>query len=353
MNNKFSFQGNNDDVFNKYFNMAQERRIAAAGITTPTLNEGHNIHLAVFEDTIYDYMNRDLSIYNLVPSYEATGQPTMWFEQTKLPQNAAFSSPTALAYAAIDADAGRVPKSAMIKCITSKFSFPFFNTLVSRQQKELPDFVLKDIQDWAYGIKRFINTKLYYGSDTDLATPTTNEYMGIMSQIKNTPVRAKDALTVNITDILETEVAKLDTDVVNNTGSGNDLVCFMNGMTMDKWIKQERKLNSNFRIETAEVTPGFTIPAIRTAKGLIPIVSDNFIDVTANTVNASEDHTILVLNRRNIERRYVGSPDPMVFDWNTGNDQLTSDKLAVLFDNVIVRNPAHGHIKINYQIATA
>jgi hypothetical protein len=355
MNNSFLFNQYAGETYNKYVNAVQQRatarKMAAAGITTPTLNEGHNIHLALFEDTIYDYLNRDLSIYNLIPSYEATGQPTLWFEQTKRPENEQFSSPTSLTYKAIDADYGRVPKSAMIKCITSKFNVPFFNTLVARQQNALPDFVAKDIEDWAYSLKRFINTKLYYGSDTDLATPTTTEYMGIMKQITNIATKAYTDTATHITDILETEIAAMDSDIVNNTGSGNDLIIMMNGMTMDKWVKQERALNSNFRPETAEVRPGFNIPAIRTAKGLIPVITDNFINTTAET--GYTNHPIVVLNRRMVERRYIGSPDPMVFDWNMGNDQLTTDKLAVLFDNVIVRGGSFAHALVNYQVATA
>jgi hypothetical protein len=356
MNNNFMFNDYAGNVYNKYVNAVQQRatdkKMAAAGITTPTFNQGHNIHLALFEDTIYDYLNRDLSIYNLIPSYEATGQPTLWFEQTKRPSNEQFSDPNTLTYKTLDEDYGRVPKSAMIKCITSKFHVPFFNTLVARQQNALPDFVQKDIEDWAYGIKRYINNKLYYGTDTDLATPTTNEYMGIMSQITNKVTKAKSD-TTNITDLVETEIATMDSDIVHNTGSGSDLVIMMNGLTMDRWVKQERAINSNFRPETAEIIPGFSIPAIRTAKGLIPVVTDNFINITDNTANGSKDHPIVVLNRRMVERRYIGSANPMVFDWNIGNDQLTTDKLAVLFDNVIVRGGDFAHILINYQIATA
>ena len=350
---KFNFNADQSENFAKYMKMAQVRqqeRLSAA--TTPTLNEGHNIHLAIFEDTIHDYLRRDVSIYNWVPSLEATGQPTMWFDQTKMPSNEQFSSPTTLAYKEIDADYGRVAKSAMIKCITSKFNVPFFNTLVSKQQKALPDFVQKDIQDWAISFKRFVNTKLYYGSDTNLATPTTNEYMGIMTQITNTATRAKGD-TTNITDLLETEVASMESDTVNATGSNGDLAFFMNPMTMDLWVKQERAINSNFRPEIAEVVPGFSVPAIRTAKGLIPVVVDPYITVTDNTSNSSYDHTILLLNKRMIERRYVGSADPMVFPWNMGNDQLTDDKLAVLFDCVICRAASTAHEKITYQVAKA
>ena len=344
---KFNFTGHNTEDYLNYMKSAQERISAA---TTPTLNEGHNIHLAIFEDTIHDYLRRDVSIYNWVPSLEATGQPTMWFDQTKYPSNEQFSSPTTLTYKEVDSDYGRVPKSAMIKCITSKFNVPFFNTLVSKQQGALPDFVVKDIQDWAISFKRFVNSKMYYGSDTDLASPTTTEFMGIMSQITNTATRAKGDTSLNITDLLETEVATMESDTVNATGSNGDLAFFMNPMTMDLWVKQERNINSNFRPEIAEVIPGFQVPAIRTAKGLIPVVVDPYITVTDNTANSSYDHTILLLNKRLIERRYVGSADPMVFPYNKFNDQLTDDKLAVLFSNIIVRGNSFAHEKITYQV---
>ena len=347
-----NFNDHNSQSFNDLYKRVQERALEKLqAVATPTLNEKHNIHLAIFEDTIHDYLRRDVSIYNWVPSYEATGQPTMWWDQTKMPSNEQFSSPTTLAYKALDEDYGRVPKSAMVKCITSKFTVPFFNTLVSKQQGVLPDFVVKDIADWAISFKRFVNSKMYYGSDTDLATPTTLEYMGIMTQITNTATRAKTATTVGITDILETEVATMESDTVNSTGSNGDLAFFMNPMSMDLWVKQERAINSNFRPEIAEVTPGFQVPAIRTAKGLIPVVVDPYIGVTDNVGNGSYDHTILLLNKRMIERRYVASADPMVFDFNQLTDQLNSDKLAVLFDNIICRGGSFAHEKITYQVA--
>ena len=93
------------------------------------------------------------------------------------------------------------------------------------------------------------------------------------------------------------------------------------------------------------------MPALRSSKGLIPVVVDPYISVTTNAGNSSYDHTILLLNKRMIERRYVASPNPMVFDFNQLTDQLNSDKLAVLFDTVIVRGASFAHDKITYQVA--
>lgn len=345
---KMEFNAYNSENFNKYLNMAQERamRISAA-LTNPTLNEGHNMHLQVFEDTIYDYQQSYVSILNIIPLLEATGQPTMYIEQTKKPNNTQFSSPTTLAYKTRDEDYGRTPKSAMIKCITSSYSFPFFNTLTARQQGVLPDFVTKDIQDWAGEMTSFQNKKMWYGSDTDLATPTTNEYVGIMNQLKDKVTIAKTA-TETITDIIETEVAKMDCNTAQKTGSGSELFININGMTYDKWIKEERARSTNFVPYTVELVPGFRIPAIMTAKGLIGVVVDNALDIIDNTANGTNDHPIVILNRNLVERRYIGSKTPMVFDMAVGN-QLVSDKIAVMFDNLIVRNPQYGHKLITRQ----
>jgi len=345
---KMEFAAYGSDGFNKYFNAVQERvQLRAAALTNPTLNEGHNMHLQVFEDTIYDYQKNYLSIFNIVPALEATGQPTMFIDQTKKPNNTQFSSPTTLTYKTRDEDYGRVAKSAMIKCVTSTYSYPFFNTITARQQGVLPDFVTKDIGDWAAEIASFQNNKFWYGTDTDLATPTTQEYVGLMTQIQTKVVIPK-ASTLTLTDIMETEVAKMDVNTKQNTGAGSDLFFAMNGMTMDKWIKEERARNTNIVNYTVQIVPGFEIPAIMTAKGLVGIVVDNELVIEDNTANGSDDHPIVLLNKRQIERRYIGQSTPMVFDMAI-NNQLTSDKIAVMFDNIILRNATYGHKLITRQ----
>ncbi len=355
----FNFNKVLSQGYNKWFNLVQSRAVmkataklqAASNYPNPMYNSGHNIHMAVFEDTIYDYLNRRLSTFNVIPSYQATGPSHLWFEQTKIPQNVQFSNPRNLEYKPTDDDYGREPRSAIIKCMTSKFSVPFFDTLAARQQGELPDFVTKDLQDWLWAFDRFINEKLLFGSDTSLETPTTNEYVGITKQITNRPVREKTE-TRTITDVIETEIANMESDTVNVTSNDASLVLLMNSKTQDLWVKQERaRTNNTFRVERNEFRPGFNIPYITTAKGDIPIITENYLPTVDNNSDGTNDHTILLVDRSKIERRYIGSPTPMVFPWNMGNDQLSDDKLAVLFDTVIVRNAGKAHFNLTFKQA--
>lgn len=169
-----------------------------------------------------------------------------------------------------------------------------------------------------------------------------------MNQILTKVVIPKTS-TLTLTDIMETEIAKMDVNIKQNTGAGSDLVFFMNGMTMDAWIKEERARTTNTLNYTVEIVPGFKIPAIMTAKGLIGIVVDNELVVADNTANGTYDHQIVLLNKREVERRYIGQSTPMVFDMAI-NNQLTSDKIAVMFDNIILRNATYGHKLITRQI---
>jgi len=355
MNNIFGFHGFDSQDYNRYVNAvrmrATQRIQAATSYPNPSYNVGHTMLLSIFEDTIYDYLNRRLSIFNVIPSYEANGPAHLFLEQTKIPQNTQFSDPRNLTYKPIDNDYGRLPKSAIVKCLTSKFSIPYFDTLAARQQAVLPDFVTKDLNDWLWAFDKFINTKLIYGNDTSLETPTTMEYVGLTTQISKKPVKLKTDITTTITDILETEVAVMESDTVNVGPNDASLVFLMNAKTVDLWVKQERKREGNFRPYTTEFRPGFKIPSIMTAKGEIPIIVENYLDVVNNAGNTSTDHPIILLDRSKVERRYIGSPNPSVFPWNTGNDQLSDDRLAVLFDCLIVRDPAKSHFLLNYQVA--
>ena len=351
-----NFLNFNTSDYNKYSNMVKMRAAAkkmqAAGtVDNPQYNVGHNFILSMFEDTIYDYMLRRLSVFNIIPSYEANGPAHMWVEQSKIPDNTQFSDPRTLAYKAIDADYGRLPTSAIVKCITSKFSIPYFDTIASRQQGAMPDFVQKDLNDWLFMFDKFINTKLIYGSDTSLSTPTTLEYMGLFNQITNKPVRLKTETTKTLTDIIETEVAKMDSDTLNTSITDANLVILMNTRTTDLWVKEERARSGNFRPYTNEFKPGFKVPSIVTSRGEIPIITENYLNVVNNTANTSTDHSVILLDRSKVERRYIGSATPSVFPWNMGNDQLSDDRLAVLFDTMIVRNPAKSHFNLTYQVA--
>lgn len=346
----------NSADYNKFSNLvkmraAQKKMQAAGTVNNPQYNVGHNFILSIFEDMIYDYQLRRLSVFNIIPSYEANGPAHMWVEQSKLPDNTQFSDPRNLTYKAIDDDYGRLPTSAIIKCITSKFSVPYFDTLAAKQQGAMPDFVAKDLNDWLFMFDKFINTKMIYGSDTSLSTPTTLEYMGLTKQITNAPVRAKTETTRTLTDVIETEVAKLDSDTLNTAISDANLVLLMNTRTTDLWVKEERARSGNFRPYTNEFKPGFKVPSIVTSRGEIPIITENFLNVVDNTGNTSTDHTVILLDRSKVERRYIGSANPSVFPWNTGNDQLSDDKLAVLFDTLIVRNGAKSHFNLTYQVA--
>lgn len=358
MNNTFGFEGIGSNDYNRLMNAvkiraAQKKMSAAANYPNPQYNVGHNIILSMFEDTIYDYLNRRLSVFNLIPSYEANGPAHLWFEQGAIPDNTQYSDPRNLTYKAIGTDYQRLPKSAIVKCVTSKFSIPFFDTLAARQQNAMPDTVQKDLNDWLFAFDRFLNTKYIYGNDTSLETPTTLEHMGIMKQITNKPVRAKDATTKTITDVLETEVAKMDSNTTNvgPTEDGAFLVFLMNAQTMDLWIKEERVRNGNFHPYEDVFRPGFKIPYITTAKGKIPIVVENYLSITDNTANTSFDHPIVLVDRSKIETRYIGSPTPLVQPFNVYNDQLSDDRLAILFNTLIVRDAANSHFVLNYQVA--
>lgn len=349
-----NFLNFNSTDYNKYVNLvkmrAAQKKMAAATVDNPQYNVGHNFILSIFEDTIYDYLLRRLSVFNIIPSYEANGPAHMWVEQSKIPDNTQFSNPRNLTYKTIDDDYGRLPTSAIIKCITSKLSIPYFDTLAARQQGEMPDFVTKDLNDWLFMFDKFINTKIIYGNDTSLSTPTTLEYMGIFNQITNRPVRAKDS-TATLTDVIETEVANMDSDTLNTSISDANLVLVMNTRTTDLWVKEERVRNGNFRPYTNEFKPGFKVPSVVTSRGEIPIITENYLNVVNNTTNDSTDHSVLLIDRSKIERRYIGSANPSVFPWNMGNDQLSDDKLAVLFDTLIVRNGAKSHFNLTYQKA--
>lgn len=330
---RFNFVGQNDgDIFNRYIRQAEvygeQRVMAASGVAD--YNNQHAIFMPIFEAGFQDILDRSVSIVERIRSYPATGHPTRYWQQTKNPQNTTWGDVRTYTPTEADTDYGRVEKSAWIKCIQSKFTIPYFDKLVMDHQGVLPDLVAKDLADWERNMLRFVNDAIYYGTDTDLAAPTTNQYVGLFNQIKQT---ATVGASSTISDFIRTEAAKLAarTDV-----NSNPTAVFLNPVTLDIWEQEERALGNNIRVYDYDYKPGIKISRIPTQCGWLDVIPDKHVKLVENGANI--EHKILLLNEEEIERRYIGSPFPMVFELPL-QQSLSDERFALLFDCLIVKAP--------------
>jgi hypothetical protein len=74
----------------------------------------------------------------------------------------------------------------MIKAITAQTNFGLFDVDVTRMQGQFAYLEAKDIEDITSGIIVTEASAVWNGTDTSLTTPTTIQYVGLLTQITNT-----------------------------------------------------------------------------------------------------------------------------------------------------------------------
>lgn len=298
-------------------------------------NVSHYIHLPEFQPGFLDLLYRKVTILNRIQTVPATGHPTRYWEQTKLPSNAGFINPrgggtgyTGYSKDTLDEDYGRVEKSAMLRCLVSRIKFTMFDAEVVRQQGVMEQLLAKNMQDMMYDFAKVQNDKLWNGASTDLNDTTTPEYCGILKQITdNANVVASD---VKIADAIRTHIAnlasRLDYDVYPTA-------IYANPASIDL-LEQEEQARNNYLRTTIEIMPGVRVPSIYTQIGELPIIPDPFVRVVDG--GTTLDHRFVLVNENLIERHYLTTPAPRVFKMSQ-NENLIDDYIAFLWDTVIVK----------------
>lgn len=118
---------------------------------------------------------------------------------------------------------------------------------------------------------------------------------------------------------------------------------------VDRIINEERSREGVRQVIPDGVTlaNGWKVPAINTAIGNLPLISDAAIKTTADETKTK--HTIAVVNEDLIERHYLTSPTPRIFKMSL-NDSLIDDYIAVLFDGLVVKGADCAHFLMDVSI---
>lgn len=300
------------------------------------------IEVPVFESEILDVVRRTSIALNRLPSGRATGHPHRYFEQTAI-ATGAFNDPRNIAATATGPT--RVERAAMIKAITAQSNLGLFDRDVTAQQGQFASVIAKDVDDIVSAVEVTRAQALWNGNDTSLSTPTTQQYMGLLSQIAQT---SQVAAGSSIIDGLKTAVANM---LANQTYVVRPSAIYVNPLLADL-IDQEAKTYHR-ELQTVEVVAGVTTIAISTQAGVLPIISDPFIPTdtaakygfTAPAAN-QKNYYAVILSERQIEIPYVSgaedNPNPRLFQLGlTGN--LSGQYVAVKFDTVIAKGASYNH----------
>jgi hypothetical protein len=263
-----------------------------------------------YESEILDLVRRRGVLGQRIRKVPATGQPSRYFEQTRI-VSGEFQPVRNLSFNPGN-DPTRRERSIHLKALYGSINFGIFDVEATRQQGQFSMLVAKDITDTVEGVLRTSDKALWNGNDTDVSAPTTLEYVGGLTQINRT---ATIASTASIVDGLKSEVASL---IAQTDFDVKPTAIYVNPVLGDL-IDQEERLNHR-QIPTMvlnNVTGGLVVNALSTQAGLIPLVPDwslpNGAAGGSTTESGKTDYRAVILTESLVEYHYLTTAEPRVF----------------------------------------
>lgn len=311
------------------------------------INSGHALVFPEIDPVVKDILSRETQMRSRIQTKPEGMETFRWVEQTGIARNAAFSDPRSIAPAQTNSPT-RVEKLAKLKCITSRITYGFFDSALTRNGT-FSQILEQDMRDAVSDCLGTSNAAIYNGTDTSYGTPTTNQYFGIMTAITNTA-------TFNTTDSIADQIGSQIAKMINKkfgVAKSVPTAIYMNPLTADLMNKQEQAKDTNMRLFTNTIMPGAIVPMIQTMVGPLPVIVDPEITLAANGTDPTKyDHKILIANENQITRHYFvdgnrSYGDPVVFKLGL-TQTLADDYVIFMADNVVVNYPSVAHCIATY-----
>lgn len=297
------------------------------------------IHLPIWEDVILDMVGKRGTMLSRIQTKKATGNPTRYVEKEKATKTATFQDPHALGKKTMFTPK-RVDKSAFIKAITNEIEFSHFDREVGEQQNIFTGLTESDIRDMVSDLLTLQDAKLWTGNDTSLSTSSTNEYVGLLTQITQ---KAEIGKGVNILDAIRTEVARLASQTDYDVRPS---VIVVNPLTLDLIEQEEQARPNAVKQYEVELTGGIKVKGVMTAMGVLPIITDPYLPLD------STKHKIAVLSENLLVRYYVGSDKPRIFGFGIQDESLNQKYMALQYDCIVAKGANYAHTILTKDTAT-
>ena len=309
------------------------RQMTFAAATADYIGTGA-IHVPIFEPQILDNTRKRGVLLQRVQVKAATGHPTRYFEKVAHESKHKFINPRAIDHL-LDTKIDHVEHSAYIKAIVDGITFTKFDREVYIQQgstfgnleAQALDEVVTDMLDAQ-------DRAVWTGAATSLMDSTSPEYCSLITQITKKGEIAKDARLV------KGIIANIAALMNNKEYAVRPTAIYMNPIDKALLDAQEMDEKDKIKVYDVEVVPGIKVNGIMTAAGILPIITDIYCP----------EHKIAVLDEKQIERQYVASPTPRIYQLGTEKD-LATRYISVLFDTFIVRAAKYGHMIIDIKQA--
>lgn len=297
-----------------------------------------------YQTEIFDIVRRRGVFGQRIKQVPATGHPSRFFEET------AIASPTA-AQAFMDPRSivptlqapTRVELSVPLKALVSQINYNLFDLEVTAQQSQFAYLQAKDLADAVDGLMRTHDVALWNGTDTSLSVPSTPQYFGVIGQIES--ATNPQTVTVakssgNIVQTIKTAVAQMVSSALYQI---RPTAIYANPMLLDL-IDQELKSQFNQVLNTVEITGGFTVKALSTQAGELPLIPEWTLGYTG-TLGSGAVLPAYIVSEDLIEYHWLTDPNPRVFKLGVPGS-LQQQQVVVKFGAPVVKLPNYAHYEV-------
>lgn len=304
------------------------------------------IEINKYETEIFDIIRRTSIFLQRVKRLPAFGHPHRYFEQTAI-ASAAFTDPRNIT--PTPTGPTRLERSVMIKALTNQTNLSLFDVDVTRQQGQFAYVEAKDIEDIISSIVVLSANNVWTGTDTSLTTPTTNQYVSVLTQITTTGSVAQGA---SIIDGIKSQVAQM---AANTTYRVKPTAIYIDPILGD-YIDREAKA-AQITFDKVEVTAGVWVRTIQTQVGPLPFIADPFLSaaITAATVSAygfsavpagMKGYYAVIVTEPDIEMPVIhggdGNLQPRLFQLGLLAG-LQGQYVGIVFDALLVKGATYAH----------
>ncbi len=313
------------------------------------------VEVPIFEQEILDMIRRESVALQRLNHVPANGDPHRYFEETAI-GSAKFDAKRSLS--PTPTNITRVEKSAVIKCLDNQTNITLYDKNLTKQQGQFAKVVAKDIEDTASAVVILSAQSIWDGNDTSLITPTTLEYVGLLTQIGAAGQISTIAPGSSIIQGLKTQVSRM---IANQTYRVKPNAIYINpelGNAMDA----EAQAN-NIRVGETTVVAGVQVDTIKTQAGELPLIPEPYIpsDTTgkygfsAPPAGFSNFYAV-IMSENLVEMPYVydeiDNPHPRIYQLGLLGS-LDGQFVAVLFDAIIAKGAAYAHSLVAVQLPTS
>jgi len=304
------------------------------------------VEIERYQTEILDIVRRRGVFGQRIKQVPATGHPSRFFEETAIAAPTAaqgFMDPRNIA--PTTQAPTRIELAVPLKALVSQINYNLFDLEVTAQQSQFAYLQAKDLADAVDGLLRTHDVALWNGTDTSLSAPTTPQYFGVIGQIEAGP----NPLTVTVAKSSGTIVQTIKTAVAQLVSSTSYQVrptaIYANPMLLDL-IDQEMKSQFNQVLNTVEITGGFTVKALSTQAGELPLIPEWALGYTG-TLGSGAVLPAYIVSEDLIEYHWLTDPNPRVFKLGLPGS-LSQQQVVVKFGAPVVKgaNFAHYEVKV-------